>query len=193
MVSNKRKFKFSRIAQDGLPVFLTIIAIFCAYFAAELLVQPNKDLNKGSILLYITITTLSSSIIDPILTLCKVEKKLSKFTSIGIGILISISLFTFTKFHSSIFFNYLILFSKRGGFTAVSVSLLLLQLASLNYEIQIEGEKKNQEKIDRQNKESIKQKNELIKAKKIIIEQKKIINQKTELINSQNESNNKKK
>lgn len=180
MTLKTKKFKFSRIAQDGLPLFLTGVAIFCAIIAAELLIQPNKDLNKGSALLYITITTLSSSILDPIIAVFKVEKKSSKFASIFLGVLISLGVFTFTMFHSSDFFNHLISFSKRGGFTAISVSLLLLQLTSMNYDIQIESEQINQKELDQQRKMVIeareqlkKNKQELIEAKKEIIRLKK--------------------
>lgn len=194
MVFNNRKFKFSRIAQDGFPIFLTLIAIFCAYFAAELLVQPSKDLNSGSILLYITIATLTSSLISPILSMFGVEKNTSKLTSIYIGVILSFILFSFTMFHSRVLFEYLIVYSRRGGFTAISISLLLFQLASINYEIQINREKNHLEEMVVNKNELINQKKELIEAKERILEQQTIIDRQKDDSKSvqSNHDNNKK-
>lgn len=166
MIQKNKKFKFSVISQDGLSIILIGIAIICAFSATELLFKPKKNLNAGSLLIYITMTTLSASIIEPVLSIFKVEKKKSKFFSIGLGVIASLTIYIHVTFFNPDFFNHLISFSKRGGLTAISVALLILQLALMNYELQIESEKE----LESKQKEIIEIKKELIKTKKKLIE-----------------------
>lgn len=170
MNRQNKKFKYSRLEQDIFPIFLVIVALFSAYFAAELLVQPTRDLNEGSHLIYITVITLTSTILDPVVMLFNIEKKISKYLSLAIGVVVFLVILSYTEFYSASLFKFLISFSRRGGFTAISVSILLFQLAHANYHRQLESEEKKVSEQSSDHQIYIESQNELLKAKQRIIE-----------------------
>lgn len=157
MGKEKHSYKFQK---DILPIIFTILAIFCACISAILIINPAKDLNNYIGLIYLTIATLTSSLLEPILKLLKINKNKSKMVSLGLSTIILLGIFVYT-FHSGKddLTSYIISFSKRGGFTAVSITLLLFQLAIMEYENQIETERdqseenKNNRKREHEEKE----------------------------------------
>ena len=85
--------------------------------------------------MYTTIATLVSSILDPILEIVKVESKKKKLVVISLGTIASLVTFCYSFYDNSIF-DKLQSISKRGGFSAMSVALLLFNLTYINYQLQ---------------------------------------------------------
>lgn len=163
------KYKI-RIEKDFFPIFLIIISLFCAWLAGELLVDTNKNLNDVMALIYITIVTLIASILEPIIKLIGVKKHESKYSALLIAILIAVIIWghDFINDNNQIM-EYIVSFSKRGGFTAVSISILIIQLAEINYLSQIESEKEiHKERQDNRKKEIEYKERELEQKKKDI-------------------------
>ena len=120
---------------DLFNIFILLIALFLSY-VGTLTIYESIDLNsKFPFFLYTTIATLVSSILDPILEIVKVESKKKKLVVISLGTIVSFVTFCYSFYDNSIF-DKLQSISKRGGFSAMSVALLLFNLTYINYQLQ---------------------------------------------------------
>ena len=130
---------------DLFNIVIIFIALFLSWVGTSTIFDGNIDLNSP-IFLYTTLAILVSSILDPILEIVKVESKKKKLVAILLGILFSFGIFCYSFYNNSIFDN-LQSISKRGGFSAISVALLLFNLTYINYQLQKIREKElNEEK-----------------------------------------------
>ncbi|HEL2442259.1 hypothetical protein [Streptococcus suis] len=135
---------------DLLSLVIIIIALILSLLGSSTIFDKNIDLNsQHAFFIYATVATLSSAILDPVFEILKVESRKKKLFSITLGIAISLTIWVISFINNSIF-QYIQSISKRGGFSAVSLSLLLLNLVYINYQLQTEQENKN-----RQDKEKI--------------------------------------
>lgn len=129
---------------------IIIFALFLSYEGVSAILNHNVDLNSNlPLFLYTTLATVVSSILDPILELLNVEPKKKKLIAILFGIMVSILTFCYSFYDNSIFANLLSI-SKRGGFSAISLALLLFSLVYINYQLQkVREEKLNEDKQKR--------------------------------------------
>ena len=143
----KKYLRFLVTPGDLFNIIIILIALFLSWIGTLTILDGNIDLNsRFPIFLYTTLATLVSSILDPILEILKVESKKKKLIVILLGILASLATFCYSFYDNSIFVN-LQSISKRGGFSAVSVALLLFNLTYINYQLQkIREEELNEEK-----------------------------------------------
>ncbi len=131
----KKYLRFLVTTGDLFNIFILLIALFLSY-VGTLTIYESIDLNsKFPFFLYTTIATLVSSILDPILEIVKVESKKKKLVVISLGTIVSFVTFCYSFYDNSIFDN-LQSISKRGGFSAMSVALLLFNLTYINYQLQ---------------------------------------------------------
>lgn len=131
----KKYLRFLVTTGDLFNIFILLIALFLSY-VGTLTIYESIDLNsKFPFFLYITIATLVSSILDPILEIVKVESKKKKLVVISLGTIVSFVTFCYSFYDNSIF-DKLQSISKRGGFSAMSVALLLFNLTYINYQLQ---------------------------------------------------------
>lgn len=142
----KNYLRFLVTTGDLFNIFILLIALFLSY-VGTLTIYESIDLNsKFPFFLYTTIATLVSSILDPILEIVKVESKKKKLVVISLGTIVSFVTFCYSFYDNSIF-DKLQSISKRGGFSAISVALLLFNLTYINYQLQKMREKElNEEK-----------------------------------------------
>ncbi|MFC4652624.1 hypothetical protein ACFO26_06845 [Lactococcus nasutitermitis] len=136
-----KKISKLNIKSDGLSLFFIVIALMFTVIVAFLAGSSKLDLNKVLALIYFALWTLLVSIIEPVIKLFKISSKKIKFVSLALStvIVLVICIWTFISQNNNII-KFIISFSKRGGFTAISVVLLLLQLAYMNYENLLETE-----------------------------------------------------
>jgi hypothetical protein len=131
----KKYLRFLVTTGDLFNIFILLIALFLSY-VGTLTIYESIDLNsKFPFFLYTTIATLVSSILDPILEIVKVESKKKKLVVISLGTIVSFVTFCYSFYDNSIF-DKLQSISKRGGFSAMSVALLLFNLTYINYQLQ---------------------------------------------------------
>ena len=131
----KKYLRFLVTTGDLFNIFILLIALFLSY-VGTLTIYESIDLNsKFPFFLYTTIATLVSSILDPILEIVKVESKKKKLVVISLGTIVSFVTFCYSFYDNSIF-DKLQSISKRGGFSAISVALLLFNLTYINYQLQ---------------------------------------------------------
>ena len=131
----KKYLRFFVTTGDLFNIFILLIALFLSY-VGTLTIYESIDLNsKFPFFLYTTIATLVSSILDPILEIVKVESKKKKLVVISLGTIVSFVTFCYSFYDNSIF-DKLQSISKRGGFSAMSVALLLFNLTYINYQLQ---------------------------------------------------------
>ena len=131
----KNYLRFLVTTGDLFNIFILLIALFLSY-VGTLTIYESIDLNsKFPFFLYTTIATLVSSILDPILEIVKVESKKKKLVVISLGTIVSFVTFCYSFYDNSIF-DKLQSISKRGGFSAMSVALLLFNLTYINYQLQ---------------------------------------------------------
>ena len=131
----KKYLRFLVTTGDLFNIFILLIALFLSY-VGTLTLYESIDLNsKFPFFLYTTIATLVSSILDPILEIVKVESKKKKLVVISLGTIVSFVTFCYSFYDNSIF-DKLQSISKRGGFSAMSVALLLFNLTYINYQLQ---------------------------------------------------------
>ena len=141
----KKNLRFLVTIGDLFNIVIIFIALFLSWVGTSTIFDGNIDLNSP-IFLYTTLAILVSSILDPILEIVKVESKKKKLVAILLGILFSFGIFCYSFYNNSIFDN-LQSISKRGGFSAISVALLLFNLTYINYQLQKIREKElNEEK-----------------------------------------------
>lgn len=131
----KKYLRFLVTTGDLFNIFILLIALFLSY-VGTLTIYESIDLNsKFPFFLYTTIATLVSSILDSILEIVKVESKKKKLVVISLGTIVSFVTFCYSFYDNSIF-DKLQSISKRGGFSAMSVALLLFNLTYINYQLQ---------------------------------------------------------
>lgn len=131
----KKYLRFLVTTGDLFNIFILLIALFLSY-VGTLTIYESIDLNsKFPFFLYTTIAILVSSILDPILEIVKVESKKKKLVVISLGTIVSFVTFCYSFYDNSIF-DKLQSISKRGGFSAMSVALLLFNLTYINYQLQ---------------------------------------------------------
>lgn len=131
----KKYLRFLVTTGDLFNIFILLIALFLSY-VGTLTIYESIDLNsKFPFFLYTTIATLVLSILDPILEIVKVESKKKKLVVISLGTIVSFVTFCYSFYDNSIF-DKLQSISKRGGFSAMSVALLLFNLTYINYQLQ---------------------------------------------------------
>ena len=131
----KKYLRFLVTTGDLFNIFILLIALFLSY-VGTLTIYESIDLNsKFPFFLYTTIATLVSSILDPILEIVKVESKKKKLVVMSLGTIVSFVTFCYSFYDNSIF-DKLQSISKRGGFSAMSVALLLFNLTYINYQLQ---------------------------------------------------------
>ena len=131
----KKYLRFLVTTGDLFNIFILLIALFLSY-VGTLTIYESIDLNsKFPFFLYTTIATLVSSILDPILEIVKVESKKKKLVVISLGTIVSFVTFCYSFYDNSIC-DKLQSISKRGGFSAMSVALLLFNLTYINYQLQ---------------------------------------------------------
>lgn len=155
-----RKYIKLLITKDDLfNLVILVIAIILSWIGTSTFFNQKLDLNSQyPFFLYTTIATLTSAVLDPVLEIRKVESKKKKLFTITIGIIIALSIWTLSFYHNSVF-QLLQSVSKRGGFSAVSTSLLLLNLVYINYQLQnskeseIKQEKEKTLRLLKENKE----------------------------------------
>lgn len=157
-------------AADGFNIVITIVALIFAIAGTAIICNPDKDLNEAGAILYITIATLISSIISPVLILCRVNRDKEKHISIAIGSVLSAIIFLYSFICGNDFFNFLTSLSKRGGFTVISVTLLLLQLTYINYEYNNKELEKERENAKEAHEKMVVEIKKNIKANEKIIE-----------------------
>ncbi|MFD2308609.1 hypothetical protein [Enterococcus termitis] len=138
------------------------------FMSLYLLGDDNSSI-ANNFLIYITILTNTMTISTPILSWFKnISSNRIKHYSFLIGILVVSGIFCWNIIDSSIIKN-IISFSSRGGLTALSVSLLLLNLVELDFKEQIEQENEHVKEIERlkeKNKKLLKEKrDQLLKMK----------------------------
>ncbi|MTB65101.1 hypothetical protein GGG87_08840 [Streptococcus sp. zg-86] len=137
----KKYLKFLVTTNDLFNVVTIIIALILSWLGTSTIFDGKLDLNsKYPIFLYATITTLTSAIVDPILEIFRVESKKKKLFTLTLGVVTSLIL-GMSSFYNNYIFLSIQSISKRGGFSAISVSLLLLNLAYINYQVQVQKEK----------------------------------------------------
>lgn len=143
----KKYLRFLVTIGDLFNIVILFIALFLSYVGSLTTIDGSIDLNSQfPIFLYTTLAILVSSILDPILEIVKVESKKKKLVVILLGILFSFGTFCYS-FHDNSIFDKLQSISKRGGFSAMSVALLLFNLTYINYQLQKIREKElNEEK-----------------------------------------------
>ena len=143
----KKYLRFLVTIEDLFNIVIIIIALFLSLVGTSTIFDGNTDLNSRlPIFLYTTLATVVSSILDPILELVKVEARMKKMIVILLGILASLVTFCYSFYDNSIFAK-LQSISKRGGFSAISVALLLFNLIYINYQLQkIREEELNEDK-----------------------------------------------
>lgn len=143
----KKYLRFLVTIGDLFNIVILFIALFLSYVGSLTTIDGSIDLNSQfPIFLYTTLAILVSSILDPILEIVKVESKKKKLVVILLGILFSVGTFCYS-FHDNSIFDKLQSISKRGGFSAMSVALLLFNLTYINYQLQKIREKElNEEK-----------------------------------------------
>lgn len=84
-------------------------------------------------LVYMVMSLLIASILDPLLSLCRVKKN-SANRRLIIGMIISAVLLLASNYNQDL--NYTIgLFSTKGGFTSIAITLIVLKITTLDYEL----------------------------------------------------------
>ncbi|MGT2755288.1 hypothetical protein [Streptococcus ovis] len=129
-------FKLLITKDDLFNLVIIIVSIILSWFGTSTAFNQKLDLNSQyPIFLFTTIATLTSAILDPLFELFKVESKKKKLVTIAIGVITALIAWIIS-FHDNSVFQLLQSISKRGGFSAVSISLLLLNLVYINYQLQ---------------------------------------------------------
>lgn len=121
------------------------------------MLSKSVDLNSKIPFLHTTIATLVAAILDPILELFKVESKKKKFITLVIGVSTSFALWFWSSNNINVA-DYLKSLSKRGVFSAMSITLLMLNLAYINYQLLNTKEQENQKLKE----ESVKDKEKIL-------------------------------
>lgn len=170
-LKNKMKKNYSFFKTDGFSLLLIVFALVTALMIPYIIVDDKHSLNTGW-LMYIAIATIISSILDPILTLFGLEKNRVKQLGVSLGVISSAVLFMSNLYNQEII-NWVESFSSRGGFTAISITLLILKLAEINYDLKIDEESINNKKIK---EEQIKELEELKELREDIDKIKKELN-----------------
>lgn len=165
---------------DLFPIVLILISIFTSYHTWLIWESDTYNINSGT-MFYISIITLTISLSDTIVALIDLNdkidsgsrKKFSLFLSV-MFILILLSILLFLKIEISDVLEKIRSFSQRGGFTGISVTLLILKIAEINYSSAVLAAKENKDEINRLRKENeelrlkekIREKNEEYEKKK---------------------------
>ncbi|MET3645322.1 hypothetical protein [Streptococcus gallinaceus] len=133
-------FKRLIIKNDLFSLIIITIALILSILGGSTFFSNRLDLNSTyPIFLYATIATLISALCDPLFEFFRVEGKRKKLFTITIGVMASLIIFLLSLYNNSIFL-FIQSISKRGGFSAISVSLLLLNIAYINYQLQVSKE-----------------------------------------------------
>ena len=132
---------------DLFNIFIIVVAFILSYLGTWTIIDGKKDLNSQyPIFLYVTLATLISSILDPLLEIKRVESKKKRLMAITFGTIISLLIFLWSLSDNSVLVR-LQLISTHGGMSAISAAFLLLNLAYINYQLQkIREEELNEEK-----------------------------------------------
>lgn len=131
-------------------VFILLVAIITSFqgvktiwdFKFDVIVNVNIGQVNIPIFLFVTITTLTAAIVDPIFELFNMNSKKKRMRTLGLGVLSSmLLLFIFPLFGIDSLL-YLQSISQRGGLSALAIALLLLNTAYVNYQVANEDKKK---------------------------------------------------
>lgn len=144
--------------------FFLLIGTFTAIYAYLIASDPSKSVNTN-VMLGISIITTFSSILDSLVNVIKIKKKISAekikiFTTFS-GV-IMLLIFLIISIIDNDFWSSIQSFSKRGGFTLITSTLLMLKIAESRIILEIVVKKENQAKI-----------NELLDKHKILLESQK--------------------
>ena len=162
----KKHLKLLVTETDLFNIFIVLLALVLSFLGSWTIVDGKTNLNSQfPIFLYVTLATLISSILDPILEIVRVESKKKKLITITFSTIISILIFLWSLLDNSILVK-LQSISSRGGISAISAALLLLNLAYINYQIQVSKERE----IKKNKKETLESKKELLKLAKRVLE-----------------------
>lgn len=155
----KKYLRFLVTTNDLFNVVTIIIALILSWLGTSTIFDPKIDLNSAnSIFLYAAVATLTSSVLDPCFEIFKLESKKKKLFTVTLGVIAGLCMWVVCYYNISIF-QCLQSISRRGGFSAISISLLLLNVAYINYQIQvlkeneIEQEKQKNIKLLKENLE----------------------------------------
>lgn len=134
---NNKYFKLLLTERDLFPLVVAIVAFVLSLLGVSSIFDGKVDLNsKYPFFLYVTLGTLVATILDPIFEIFKIDSKKKKLFTISFGAIVAFITWAYNIYNCSLLI-YIQSISRRGGFSAISLVLLLWNIVYINYQLQV--------------------------------------------------------